>query len=85
MKIIVMGASGAVVPSSHESSFSGHCVVTAECLLNLLNIDIFILMYIQIFNCNWVDTRWQWNSTHLHTNNTQNTENGTYIYNQNIK
>jgi hypothetical protein len=31
------------------------------------------------FKCNWVDTRWQWNSTHLHTNSTQNTENGTYI------
>jgi hypothetical protein len=30
-------------------------------------------------NCNWVDTRWQQNSTHLHTNSTQNTENGTYI------
>jgi len=25
--------------------------------------DIFI-------NCNWVATRWQWYSTHLHTNNT---------------
>jgi hypothetical protein len=23
-------------------------------------------------NCNWVDTRWQHYSTHLHTNNTQN-------------
>ena len=23
-------------------------------------------------NCNWVDTRWQQYSTHLHTNNTQN-------------
>jgi len=23
-----------------------------------------------IFNCNWVDTRWQYYSTHLHTNNT---------------
>jgi len=22
-------------------------------------------------NCNWVDTRWQWYSTHLLTNNTQ--------------
>jgi hypothetical protein len=32
-----------------------------------------------IFNCNWVDTRWQQYSTHLHTNSTQNTENGTYI------
>jgi hypothetical protein len=29
--------------------------------------------------CNWVDTRWQQYSTHLHTNSTQNTENGTYI------
>jgi hypothetical protein len=34
---------------------------------------------IYIFNGSWVDTRWQWNSTHLHTNNTQNTENETYI------
>jgi hypothetical protein len=32
-----------------------------------------------LFNCNWVDTRWQQYSTHLHTNRTQNTENGTYI------
>ena len=23
-------------------------------------------------NCNWVDTRWQYYSRHLHTNNTQN-------------
>jgi hypothetical protein len=35
------------------------------------------MMY--IFNCNWVDTRWQQYSTHLHTNSTQNAENGTYI------
>jgi hypothetical protein len=28
-------------------------------------IDIFV-------NCNWVVTRWQQYSTHLHTNNTQN-------------
>jgi hypothetical protein len=27
--------------------------------------DIFV-------NCNWVDTRWHQYSTHLHTNNTQN-------------
>jgi hypothetical protein len=32
-----------------------------------------------IFNCNWVDTRWQQYSTHLRANSTQNTENGTYI------
>jgi hypothetical protein len=30
-------------------------------------------------NRRWVDTRWQQYSTHLHTNSTQNTENGTYI------
>ena len=42
--------------------------------------------YIYTFvNCNWVDTRWQQYSTHLHTNNTQNnttkqnTQNRTYI------
>jgi len=29
--------------------------------------DIDILV-----NCNWVDTRWQQYSTHLHTNSTQN-------------
>jgi hypothetical protein len=40
--------------------------------------DVFV-------KCNWVDTRWQLYSTHLHTNieqkNTmkQNTQNGTYI------
>jgi hypothetical protein len=49
------------------------------------------MIYIHIFNCNWDDTRWQqysthWDdtrwqqySTHLHTNNTQNTDSGTYI------
>jgi len=30
-----------------------------------IGIDIFV-------NCNWVDTRCQWYSTHLHTNNIQN-------------
>jgi len=34
-------------------------------LRNYSYIDIFI-------NCNWVVTRWQQYSTHLHTNNTQN-------------
>jgi hypothetical protein len=35
--------------------------------------QIFILLYIDIFvNYNWVDTRWQQFSTHLHTNNTEN-------------
>jgi hypothetical protein len=36
-------------------------------------------MIYDIFNCNWVGTRWKYNSTHLHTNNTPNTKNGTYI------
>jgi hypothetical protein len=31
------------------------------------------------FNRNWVDTQWQQYSSHLHTNNTHNTENGRYI------
>jgi len=31
----------------------------------IYDIDIFV-------NCNWVDTRWQTYSTHLHTNNKQN-------------
>jgi hypothetical protein len=38
-----------------------------------------ILDYIYIYNCNWVDTQWQQHSTHLHTNRTQNTGNGTNI------
>jgi len=33
-------------------------------------LDSLILIY--SVNCNWVVTRWQWYSTHLHTNNTQN-------------
>jgi hypothetical protein len=40
---------------------------------------MYVCMYLFIFNRNWVDTRWQQYSTHLHTNSTQNTENGTYI------
>jgi hypothetical protein len=38
-----------------------------------------IFMIYDRFNRNWVDTRWQQYSSHLHTNSTQNTENGTYI------
>jgi hypothetical protein len=35
--------------------------------------DIYIYIYIYIFvNCNWVATRWQLFSTHIHTNNTGN-------------
>jgi hypothetical protein len=45
----------------------------------IIIVGIIIIIYLFIFNCNWVDTRWQQYSTHLHTNNTQNTETGTYI------
>jgi hypothetical protein len=38
-----------------------------------------LLLLLLLFNCNWVDTRWQQYSTHLHTNSTQNTENGAHI------
>jgi hypothetical protein len=48
-------------------------VALSGCTTFDIDIDIYII------NCSWVDIRWQWNSTHLHTNNTQNTENGTYI------
>jgi hypothetical protein len=32
---------------------------------------IYDMLY-DIFNCNWVATRWQQYSTNIHTNNTQN-------------
>jgi hypothetical protein len=41
--------------------------------------DMIYETWYDIFNCNWVDTQWQYFSTHLHTNSTQNTETGTYI------
>jgi hypothetical protein len=34
------------------------------------------MMYIHIYNRNWVDTRWQQYITHLHTNSTHNTGKG---------
>jgi len=43
------------------------------------------VIYNIFVHCNWVDTRWQWYGTYLHTNTTQNntmkqnTQNGTYI------
>ena len=56
-----------------------------SCFLSMYNIiamdhpnlkpdnSVLLKSYIDIFvNCNWVVTLWQWYSTHLHTNNTQN-------------
>jgi hypothetical protein len=37
------------------------------------------LLLLLLYNCNWVESRWQQYSTHLHTNSTQNRENGTHI------
>jgi len=34
-----------------------------------------MIRYDTFVNCNWVVTRWQQYSTHLHTNNTQNNAN----------
>jgi hypothetical protein len=39
---------------------------------------IYNMIMIWLFNCNWVDTRLQQYSRHLHTTNTQITQNGTY-------
>jgi hypothetical protein len=44
-----------------------------------VTLDVIWFDLIYIFNRNWFDTRWQQYCTHLHTNSTQNTENGTYI------
>jgi len=33
--------------------------------------DIYDKIY-DIFNCNWIATRWQCYSTHIHKNNTEN-------------
>jgi hypothetical protein len=35
-----------------------------------LHFQLYDMIY--IFNCNWVATRWQLFSTHIHTNNTGN-------------
>jgi hypothetical protein len=40
---------------------------------------LLLLLLLLLFNCNWINTRWQWYSTHLHTNSTQNTEDGAHI------
>ena len=44
--------------------------------ITILYIATWIYFDIDIFvNCNWVNTRWQWYSTHLQINNTQNKTN----------
>ena len=52
--------------------------ITATCFGIMIGYGIFV-------NCNWVDTRWQQYSAHLHTNSTQNNtmkqniQMGTYV------
>jgi hypothetical protein len=42
-------------------------------LTRLPEIYVLYMIYdIYLFNCNWVATRWQLFSTHIHTNNTGN-------------
>jgi hypothetical protein len=43
-----------------------------------------IYIYDISVNCNWVATQWQWYSTHLHTNNTQNDTKQTIFRTQNF-
>jgi hypothetical protein len=38
-----------------------------------------VLIWYIFVNCNWDDTRWQYYSTHLHTNNTQNNTNNNWL------
>jgi len=40
--------------------------------VNVRFVDVFDTDIDILVNCNWVATRWQWYSTHLHTNSTQN-------------
>jgi hypothetical protein len=67
----------------HEIKYLGIFRKSAQKILVSLKSDenyyYYYYYYYFIFNCNWIDTRWQQYSTHLHTNSTQNTENGTYM------
>jgi hypothetical protein len=69
-----------VIQPSHYTTQSLGCTPRQMAEQIASSVYSLLLWYdIYVFNCNWVDTRWQQYSTHLHTNNTQNTENGTYI------
>jgi hypothetical protein len=70
--------SGAVV-RTEKTTISGKPLLNRD--LNALSSDCKpgVLLLLLLFNCNWVDTRWQQYSTHLHTNSTQNTEDGAHI------
>jgi septal ring factor EnvC (AmiA/AmiB activator) len=44
----------------------------------------YMVLFISLFNFNWVDAQWQQYSSHLNINSTQNTPNRTYITNTNL-
>jgi len=65
-----------------------HLLILATCFDTLppFSGEMSIVLWYDVFLiCSWVDTRWQYYSTHLHTNNTQNntmkqnSQNGIYI------
>ena len=64
---LVLLKMGIMMPETcRDTSLIIYIGLVASCwFISLHPIDIFI-------NGNWVDTRWQQYSTHLHTNNTQN-------------
>jgi hypothetical protein len=73
MKIIVAFRNFAKAPENYT------LISVVSYTIYYIRIYIYIYIHLFIFNCNLVDTWWQQYSTHLHTNFTQNTENGTYI------
>jgi hypothetical protein len=50
----------------------------ADSVVVVLLLLLFLLLLLLI-NCSLVDTRWKYYSAHLHTNSTQNTEDGAHI------
>ena len=58
--IVVLQMVFSEIQGQSKKEFSGHFFAVFD-----IDIDIFV-------NCNWIDTRWQQYSTHLHTNSTQN-------------
>ena len=63
---------GPFITRSQESTVSTYpetLYSTPESCILFLNTYFWYIWYIFV-NCNWVVTRWQKNSTHLHTDNT---------------
>ena len=57
---------------------------------NILRLPAIFTRHVNLFwcetfvNCNWVATRWQYYSTHLHTNSTQYSSTTVHIYTQTV-